>query len=63
MQAQVGEAEAILNAARAYVVDAIGQAWTAACDNTPDPAQAVAQARLAITHSVHEAGRVVTLLF
>jgi alkylation response protein AidB-like acyl-CoA dehydrogenase len=63
VQAQVGEAEAILNAARSYVVDAIGRTWTAVCDNTSDPAQAIAQARLAITHSVHEAGRVVTLLF
>jgi len=62
VQASVGEAEAILNAARAYVIDAIGKAWTAACDKVPDPAQEVAQARLAITHNVHEAGRVVTLL-
>jgi alkylation response protein AidB-like acyl-CoA dehydrogenase len=63
VQAQVGEAEAILNAARAYVVDAVGRAWTAACENKLDPALEIAQARLAITHSVHEAGRVVTRLF
>jgi alkylation response protein AidB-like acyl-CoA dehydrogenase len=63
VQAQVGEAEAILNAARAYVVDAVGRAWMAACENKLDPAPEIAQARLAITHSVHEAGRVVTRLF
>ncbi len=63
VQAQIGEAEAILNAARAYVVDAVGRAWTATCENKLDPAPDIAQARLAITHSVHEAGRVVRQLF
>jgi alkylation response protein AidB-like acyl-CoA dehydrogenase len=63
VQSRVAEAEAILNAARAYVLDTVGRVWNAACEDKPDPAQEIAQARLAITHSVHEAARVVNLLF
>lgn len=63
VQSRVGEAEAILNGARAYVLDAVGRAWNAACRDEADPAREIAQARLAITHSVHEAARVVNLLF
>jgi alkylation response protein AidB-like acyl-CoA dehydrogenase len=42
---------------------AVGRAWNAARNGVTDPAQEIAQARLAITHSVHEAARVVSLLF
>ena len=63
VQSCVGEAEAILNAARAYVVNAVGCAWAASREDATDPAQEIAQARLAIAHSVHEAARVVNLLF
>jgi alkylation response protein AidB-like acyl-CoA dehydrogenase len=61
VQARLGEAEAILGAARAFVVDAVG----AACDAArgPDPSLAIARARLAITHGVHEAVRAVDLVF
>ena len=62
-QAVVGEAEGIISAARAYALEAIGQAWDAACRGEADPAWEVAQARLAITHSSREAVKAVDLLF
>jgi alkylation response protein AidB-like acyl-CoA dehydrogenase len=64
VQTRVAEAEAILNAARAYVVDAVGTAWEAVCAGVPaDPSREIAQARLAITHGMHEAVRAVDLVF
>lgn len=63
VQARVAEAEAILNAARAYAIDAIGNAWAAVCEGTDDPGPAIAQARLAIVHGMHEAVRSVDLVF
>jgi alkylation response protein AidB-like acyl-CoA dehydrogenase len=63
VQARLAEAEAILNAARAYVIDAVGTAWAAVCDDAPDPSRAIAQARLAIVHGMHEAVRSVDLVF
>src|SRR5919109_1943518 len=63
VQARVAEAEAILGAARAYVVDAVGTAWEAVCAGVADPSRAIAQARLAITHGMHEAVRAVDLVF
>jgi len=63
VQTQVAEAEAILSAARAYVLDAVSTAWEAVCAGVPDPSHAIAQARLAITHGMHEAVRVVDRLF
>ena len=59
----VGRGRAILSAARAYVVDTVGTAWTAFCDEVPDPSREIAQARLAITHGMHEAVRAVDLVF
>ncbi|HEX9871440.1 MAG TPA: acyl-CoA dehydrogenase family protein, partial [Candidatus Tectomicrobia bacterium] len=63
VQTRIGEAEAILNAARAYVIDAVGTAWEAVCAGMPDPGREIAQARLAITHGMHEAVRAVDLVF
>lgn len=63
VQSRAAEAEAILNAARAYVIDTVTRVWDAACEEKPDPAPEILQARLAITHSIHEAARVVGLLF
>lgn len=63
VQTQVAEAEAILSAARAYVVTSVGAAWEAVCAAVPDPSREIAQARLAITHGMHEAVRVVDRLF
>jgi alkylation response protein AidB-like acyl-CoA dehydrogenase len=63
VQTQVAEAEAIIGAARAYVFEAVGSAWEAVCAGTPDPGLAIARARLAITHGMHEAVRAVDRLF
>ena len=63
VQTQVAEAEAILSAARAYVFTSVGAAWQAVCAGISDPSYEIAQARLAITHGMHEAVRVVDRLF
>ncbi len=63
VQTKVAEAEAILSAARAYVIDAVGTAWQAICADPADPSREIAQARLAITHGMHEAVRAVDLVF
>jgi alkylation response protein AidB-like acyl-CoA dehydrogenase len=63
VQTQVAEAEAILGAARAYVVTSVEAAWETVCAGVPDPSREIAQARLAITHGMHEAVRVVDRLF
>jgi alkylation response protein AidB-like acyl-CoA dehydrogenase len=59
VQSRVAEAEAILSAARAFVLDAVGTVW----DGGPDQSLAIAKARLAITHAMHEAVRAVDLVF
>jgi indole-3-acetate monooxygenase len=63
VQARFAEAEAILNAARAFVIDAVGTLWEANCRGAPDPSHDIAQARLAIVHGMHEAVRSVDLVF
>ena len=63
VQTRVAEAEAILSAARAYVMEAVGTAWEVVGAGVPDPSLAIAQARLAITHGIHEAVRAVDLVF
>ena len=62
-QTRLAEAEAILNAARASVVDAAGTLWDVVCSNASDPCIAIARARLAIVHAMHEAVRSVDLVF
>lgn len=63
VQSTVGKAEAIISAARAYVLDAVSTAWQAICDCLPDPSSELAKARLAITHGCWEAIQAVDLLF
>jgi alkylation response protein AidB-like acyl-CoA dehydrogenase len=63
VQARVAEAEAILSAARAYVQVAVGDLWTRASQGQAGLDAAIAQARLAITHGMHEAVRSVDLVF
>jgi hypothetical protein len=55
VQTRLAEAEAILNAARAYVVGSVGASWEEVCAGASDPSLAIAQARLAIVHAMHEA--------
>ena len=62
VQATLGEAEAIISGARAYLLDSVGTAWNAICDGISDPGREIAQARLAITHAVQESVRAVDLL-
>jgi hypothetical protein len=57
VQAHLAEAEAILNAARAYVIDALGALWETVCSGAADPSITIGQARLAIVHAMHEAVR------
>ena len=63
VQAKVGETEAILSSARAYVLSTAGAAWMAACDGKEDPSREIAGARLAVTYAIHEAVRAVDMVF
>jgi alkylation response protein AidB-like acyl-CoA dehydrogenase len=63
IQVTVAQAEATISAARAYLLDAVGTAWQAACDGVEDPVRELAQARVAITHAMRESVRAVDLLF
>ena len=63
VQARTAEAEAILNAARAFVLERVGRVWDAASDGEADLDADIMQARLAITHGMHEARRAVDILF
>lgn len=63
VQSRVAEAEAILNAARAYVISAVGNAWAAVSAGETELDRVIMQARLAIVHAMHEAVRAVDLVF
>jgi indole-3-acetate monooxygenase len=63
VQTRVAEAEALLGAARAYVLNAVGNVWTLASERHTDLDSAIARARLAITHGMHAAARSVDLVF
>jgi len=63
VQTTVGEAEAIIGAARAYVLDSVGSMWEAACQAITDPGPRVLHTRLAITHAMRESVRAVDLLY
>jgi alkylation response protein AidB-like acyl-CoA dehydrogenase len=63
VQARLAEAEAIVNSARAYAIDAFGRLWEELCTGSADISLAIAQARLAIVHGMHAAVRAVDLVF
>ena len=63
VQSKVGEAEAIISGARAYVLTAVRRAWESFDAAMPMPSPELAQARLAITHSIHQSAHAVDLLF
>ena len=63
VQSRVGEAEAIISGARSYVLEALSRAWERYSEEMPVPSPEVSQARLAITHSIHQATRAVDMLF
>ena len=63
VQTRIAEAEAIVNAARAYVFDAVGRLWdTLSAGNTPTD-QEIAQGRLSLVHAMHESVRAVDKVF
>lgn len=63
VQERLAEAEAIVNAARAYVFDAVGRLWaTVSAGNEPSDRE-VAQGRLALVHAMHESVRAVDKVF
>jgi alkylation response protein AidB-like acyl-CoA dehydrogenase len=61
VQARVAQAEAILGAARSFVLETVAAVWDGA--GGADPSLAIARARLAITHAIHEAVRAVDIVF
>jgi alkylation response protein AidB-like acyl-CoA dehydrogenase len=63
VQTRIAEADAIVNAARAYVFDAVGRLWwTLSAGRTPSDHE-IAQGRLALAHGMHEAVRAVDKVF
>ncbi|HEX4369154.1 MAG TPA: acyl-CoA dehydrogenase family protein [Rhodopila sp.] len=63
VQTRIAEADAIVNAARAYVFDAVGSLWRALSAGETPSDHAVAQGRLAIVHAMHESVRAVDKVF
>jgi alkylation response protein AidB-like acyl-CoA dehydrogenase len=63
VQTRIAEAEAIVNAARAYVFDAVGRLWSVLCAGSTQSDQEIGQARLALVHAIHEAVRAVDKVF
>lgn len=63
VQTRIAEAEAIVNAARAYVFDAVGTLWRVLCAGETPPDHLIAQGRLALVHAMHESVRAVDKVF
>lgn len=63
VQTRIAEAEAIVNAARAYVFDAVGRLWhTLSAGDVPSDRE-IAQGRLSLVHAMHESVRAVDKVF
>ena len=63
VQTKLGEAEAIVNAARAYVFDAVGSLSNTLTAGEEPTDRQVAQGRLALVHAMHESARAVDKVF
>ena len=63
VQTRIAEADAIVNAARAYVFDAVGRLWETLSAGRSPSDQQVAQARLSLVHAMHESVRAVEKVF
>jgi indole-3-acetate monooxygenase len=63
VQVRIAEAEAIVNAARAFLFDAVGRLWTTLCAGQTPSDQMIAQGRLALVHAMHESVRAVDKVF
>ena len=63
VQITYGECEAMHDAARTYVLDAIGSLWDAQVKQLPDLSDRAIRARLAITHAIRRSVDIVDKLF
>ena len=63
VQERLAEAEAIVNAARAYVFDAVGRLWGTLSAGQEPTDQQIAQGRLSLVHAMHESVRAVDKVF
>ena len=63
VQIAYGECEAILDASRTYVLDAVGSMWDAQVHQRDDLIDRAVRARLAITHAIRRSVDVVDRLF
>jgi len=63
VQAQVARAEALLRAARAHLLDAVGDAWRCALGGAPFSLRTRALLRIAATDAVRSAAQAVDLLY
>lgn len=63
VQARVAQAEAVVRAARCYVIKSLDHLWAAICMDNGDPSDALAQLRLAIPHAIHESVRATDIVF
>jgi alkylation response protein AidB-like acyl-CoA dehydrogenase len=63
VQARMGEAEAIVRSARAYVLEAVARVWGTVSAGDEPTDHDIAQGRLAITHAMHSAVRAVDIVF
>ena len=63
VQIAVGECEAIHDAARTFVRDAVGSMWDAQVSGQPDLSDRALRARLAITHAIRRSVDIVDKLF
>ena len=63
VQTRIAEAEAIVNAARAFIFDAVGLLWRTLTAGATPSDQAIAQGRLALVHAMHESVRAVDKVF
>jgi alkylation response protein AidB-like acyl-CoA dehydrogenase len=57
VQAQVGEAEALLRSGRALLFDVVGEMWQTALAQQPIPERQRAELRMAMTHAAQNAAR------
>lgn len=63
VQAAYAQATGIVEAARAFLLDSLAEAWTTVVDGRVDPGEAIARCRLSFIHAAKEAMRVSELLF
>ncbi len=63
VQIAYGESEAMHDAARTFLLDAIGSLWDAQVNGLPDLAERAIRARLAITHAIRRSVDIVDNLF